>query len=103
MLNPTHNVSGRDELDNRVLTGLQITEAIRRYGVSETSTDVIVVRVDSPDITPDEMQRKMETVLEATISPFSGLEAITDWASIKKVCLVYIAWSLFNSRCSITS
>lgn len=71
--------------------------------MSETSTDVIVVRVDCPDITPDEMQRKMETVLEATLSPFFELETVTDWASIKRVRLVYIAWSLFNSRYSITS
>ncbi|KJA18218.1 hypothetical protein HYPSUDRAFT_45553 [Hypholoma sublateritium FD-334 SS-4] len=68
LLNPTHN----------------ITEAIRRYGVSETSTDVIVVRVDSPDVTPDEVQKKMETVVEATISPFGELENVTDWASIKR-------------------
>ncbi len=37
-------------------------------------------------------------MLEATLSPFFELETVTDWASIKRVRLVYIAWSLFNSR-----
>ncbi|KAF9475898.1 CGI-121-domain-containing protein [Pholiota conissans] len=67
-LNPTHN----------------ITEAIRRYGVSDANTDVIVVRIDSPELTPEAVLKKMEAVVVGTLSPFSDLENITDWASIKK-------------------
>ncbi|KDR74363.1 hypothetical protein GALMADRAFT_250235 [Galerina marginata CBS 339.88] len=67
-LNPTHN----------------ITEAIRRYGVSETNTDVFVIRIDSPDLDASTVQEKMKEVISGNIVPISELADITDWASIKK-------------------
>ncbi|KAF8960249.1 kinase binding protein CGI-121-domain-containing protein [Flammula alnicola] len=67
-LNPTHN----------------ITEAIRRYGVSETNADVLVVRIDSPDLSPEAVQQKMKDAVIGTVVPLSELESITDWASVKK-------------------
>ncbi|KAF8189715.1 kinase binding protein CGI-121-domain-containing protein [Pholiota molesta] len=70
-LNPTHNAS-------------TITEAIRRYGVSEANTDVIVVRVDSPDLTPEAILQKMEAVVVGKLSPLTELEYVSDWVSIKK-------------------
>lgn len=61
----------------------QITEAIRRYGVSDTTTALFVVRVASPDITC--IEDKMNAVIQGTISPLSALEQLTDWSSVKKV------------------
>ncbi|KAG2139749.1 kinase binding protein CGI-121-domain-containing protein [Suillus clintonianus] len=65
-LNPTNN----------------ITEAIRRYGVSDASTTLIVVRVDVSD-TPN-IQRRMCDIIQGSMVPFRVLGQITDWSIIKK-------------------
>ncbi|KAI0751694.1 CGI-121-domain-containing protein [Daedaleopsis nitida] len=65
-LNPTNN----------------ITEAIRRYGVADTTTSLIVVRICSPDL--DDVQQRMSSIVMGTLSPMSQLATITDWASVKK-------------------
>ncbi|KAJ8592154.1 CGI-121-domain-containing protein [Rhizopogon salebrosus TDB-379] len=65
-LNPTNN----------------ITEAIRRYGVSDTSTTLIVIRIGFSDI-PD-IQRRMCDIVQGSLVPFQALEQMTDWSTIKK-------------------
>ncbi|KAG0698011.1 kinase binding protein CGI-121-domain-containing protein [Suillus ampliporus] len=65
-LNPTNN----------------ITEAIRRYGVSDASTTLVLVRVDVSDI-PD-IQRRMCDIVQGSIVPFEALGQMTDWSTIKK-------------------
>lgn len=62
---------------------MQITEAIRRYGVSDTCTALFVVRVASPDIT--DIEDKIHAVVSGTLSSVSDLKRLTDWASVKKV------------------
>ncbi|KAG2357199.1 CGI-121-domain-containing protein, partial [Suillus spraguei] len=57
-LNPTNN----------------ITEAIRRYGVSDGLTALIVVRVD----------RCMCDIIQGCMVPFQLLSQMTDWSIIKK-------------------
>ncbi|CAA7269210.1 unnamed protein product [Cyclocybe aegerita] len=66
-LNPTHN----------------ITEAIRRYGVSGENNDIFVVRVGSLELAPT-VESKMKAVVTGTIVPEAELQHITDWPSIKK-------------------
>ncbi|KAG6813178.1 hypothetical protein H0H92_013298 [Tricholoma furcatifolium] len=61
-LNPTNN----------------ITEALRRYGISDQTNAVIVVSMDGA---PEE---KMGAGIAGTPSPFSELEKVTDWASVRK-------------------
>ncbi|KAG2125892.1 kinase binding protein CGI-121-domain-containing protein [Suillus cothurnatus] len=65
-LNPTNN----------------ITEAIRRYGVSDKSTTLIVVRVDVSD-TPD-LQCHMCDIIQGCMVPFKALGQMTDWSIIQK-------------------
>ncbi|KAI0666172.1 CGI-121-domain-containing protein [Trametes maxima] len=65
-LNPTNN----------------ITEAIRRYGVADATTSLIVVRIASPDL--DKVEERIGAVVDGTLSPLGQLAEITDWASIKK-------------------
>ncbi|KAG2069762.1 CGI-121-domain-containing protein [Suillus decipiens] len=65
-LNPTNN----------------ITEAIRRYGVSDGLTTLIVVRVDVSN-TPD-IQRCMCDIIQGCMVPFQALGQMTDWSIIKK-------------------
>ncbi|KAL4241445.1 EKC/KEOPS complex subunit CGI121 [Abortiporus biennis] len=66
ILNPTNNIS----------------EAIRRYGVSDTTESLFVIRVSGPDL--QDPQSKMSQVVDGTLSPLSDLQNITDWASIRK-------------------
>ncbi|PIL36534.1 hypothetical protein GSI_00223 [Ganoderma sinense ZZ0214-1] len=63
-LNPTNNAS------------------IRRYGVSDTATSLIVVRISSPDL-PD-VQQLMTSVVSGTLSSLNQLPEITDWGTVKK-------------------
>jgi hypothetical protein len=61
----------------------QISEAIRRYGVSDTSTFLFVVRIDP--INAPFTQSQMDEVVFGTASPLATLESITDWTAVKKV------------------
>ncbi|KAI1792501.1 CGI-121-domain-containing protein [Ganoderma leucocontextum] len=65
-LNPTNNIS----------------EAIRRYGVSDTTTSLIVVRISSPGL--DTVQHLMSSVISGTLSSLDGLPDITDWTTVRK-------------------
>ncbi|KAI0333470.1 CGI-121-domain-containing protein [Cubamyces sp. BRFM 1775] len=65
-LNPTNN----------------ITEAIRRYGVGDATTSLIVVRIASPDL--DNVEQRMTSVVEGTLAPLDDLAKVTDWSSVKK-------------------
>ncbi|PPR00482.1 hypothetical protein CVT24_004537 [Panaeolus cyanescens] len=68
-LNPTHN----------------ITEAIRRYGVGDDTTDLIVVQINSPDALPaPEVEAKLKELVTGDLAPFSDLALVTDWSAIKK-------------------
>lgn len=84
---------------------LQITEALRRYGVSDSSTSLFVVRVASPDL-PD-VPEKMHAVVNGTIVSLSDLSTLTDWAAIKKVSNIAYMTSLVSdiapSFCSTIS
>ncbi|KZP14107.1 CGI-121-domain-containing protein [Athelia psychrophila] len=59
-----------------------ISEAIRRYGVSDTSATLFVVRIGPPELA--DVESKMSAVVSGTLSPFSDLDGITDWAAVKK-------------------
>ncbi|EIM85448.1 CGI-121-domain-containing protein [Stereum hirsutum FP-91666 SS1] len=59
-----------------------ITEALRRHGVSDGSTSLFVVRVASPEL--QDVQSKMLAVVDGAISPLSKLASLTDWSSIRK-------------------
>ena len=63
----------------------QISEAMRRYGISDTTTALFVVRISSPDVPGSEIQEKMNAAVSGTLVPITTLKTVTDWASIKKV------------------
>ncbi|KAH9887742.1 CGI-121-domain-containing protein [Cubamyces lactineus] len=65
-LNPTNN----------------ITEAIRRYGVGDATTSLIVVRIASPGL--DNVEQRMASIVDGTLAPLDDLAKVTDWASVKK-------------------
>ncbi|OBZ66541.1 hypothetical protein A0H81_13430 [Grifola frondosa] len=58
-----------------------ITEALRRYGVSDTTTSLFVVRVSSQD---SDLQERMKAVVSGDLTSFDALASLTDWAAIKK-------------------
>ncbi|KAH9927855.1 CGI-121-domain-containing protein [Amylocystis lapponica] len=65
-LNPTNN----------------ITEAIRRYGVSDTTTSLLVVRIAPPDV--HDIGARMQAVVSGDLRPIDELNKITDWSAVKK-------------------
>ncbi|KAJ3756524.1 kinase binding protein CGI-121-domain-containing protein [Lentinula raphanica] len=67
-LNPTNN----------------ITEAIRRYGVSETSKALLVVRITDSSNPISNLETKMKEVVSGIAVPFEELSKVTDWEKIKK-------------------
>lgn len=64
----------------------QITEALRRYGVSDDSTALLVVRIDP--IESSQVKSKMSAVVEGTQVPLSELAELTDWVAVKKVGVI---------------
>ncbi|KAJ7695735.1 kinase binding protein CGI-121-domain-containing protein [Mycena rosella] len=67
-LNPTNNIS----------------EAMRRYGVSDTTTALIAVRIAGPEVLATSVEGDMDAVIKGTKASFSALPALTDWAAVKK-------------------
>ncbi|KAI0753593.1 CGI-121-domain-containing protein [Irpex lacteus] len=66
-LNPTNN----------------ITEALRRYGVSATTKSLFVVRVDQ-QIDSQTLVEQLANVVQGDLVPLTHLEDLTDWDTIKK-------------------
>ncbi|KAI5119627.1 hypothetical protein M0805_007891 [Coniferiporia weirii] len=66
-LNPTNN----------------ITEALRRFGVSDSSASLFVVRIGS-DTDSNEVLSSMKVVVDGVLVPLNALDGITDWVSVKK-------------------
>lgn len=65
-------------------TRTQITEAIRRYGVSETSKSLIVVQITDSSTSSSNVEIKMKKVIDGTVVSFSELPTVTDWNRVKK-------------------
>ena len=86
-LNPTNNVSFHCSayVPKGKHYASQITEALRRYGVSDATTDLIVVRVGEANLDSAKIQELMEEIVLGKMVPFAELKDITDWSSIKKV------------------
>ncbi|KAI0269412.1 CGI-121-domain-containing protein, partial [Gloeopeniophorella convolvens] len=59
-----------------------ITEALRRYGVSDDSTALLVIRIDPLD--PQSVEPRMRAVVQGTLVPLSDLTDLTDWTAVKK-------------------
>lgn len=60
---------------------LQISEAIRRYGISDSTTSLFVIEIGAQVSRHD----KAKAIVNGTVAPFSRLSEITDLATIKKV------------------
>lgn len=82
-LNPSNNVriSVPTKSTHILILCLQISEAIRRYGISDSATSLLVVEIGTVLSHHD----KIKAVVNGTVSPFSRLSEITDLAIIKKV------------------
>lgn len=85
-LNPTNNarISTPIRRTHILISFLQISEAIRRYGISDSTTSLFVVEIST---LPSHLD-KIEAIVDGTVSPFSRLSEITDWTTIKKVCCI---------------
>jgi EKC/KEOPS complex subunit CGI121/TPRKB len=78
------------------LTLRQISEAIRRYGVSDTTSSLFVVRIGGADTSSSGMLDKMNAVVSGTIVPIRDLETVTDWMTIQKVWHGYYRINLID-------
>lgn len=61
----------------------KITEALRRYGVSDTGTALFVVRIAPTK--EENVQDKMNATIKGYIVPVNTLQQLTDWSAIRKV------------------
>jgi len=70
-LNPTNN----------------ITEALRRFGISKNTKSVILVQAVEESIAVEtvEIQSSMESLVKGTFVPIGRLSNYTDWARVRKV------------------
>ncbi|KAF7433549.1 hypothetical protein PC9H_005507 [Pleurotus ostreatus] len=68
ILNPTNN----------------ITEALRRYGVSDTTRSLLVVRIDGPDLPAERAKKDMDAIISGETVPLDKLQDITEWNTVKK-------------------
>lgn len=92
-LNPSNNVCILipAKLAYVSIACLQISEAIRRYGISDSTTSLFVIEIGTQVGRRD----KVEAIVNGTVAPFSRLSEITDLATIKKVRCMYLCLPLF--------
>ena len=67
------------------LASFQISEAIKRFGVSDTTQVLLVIRVSPPSFTSNEFNTKAGLVVKGDLVPLSSLEQYTDWKLVQKV------------------
>jgi len=60
----------------------QISEAIKLFGVSSKTTDLILVHVTTPHICG--VEEKMSAIVEGNLVPMSTIAESTSWMDIKK-------------------
>ncbi|KAJ7366556.1 kinase binding protein CGI-121-domain-containing protein [Mycena albidolilacea] len=61
-----------------------ISEAMRRYGVSDTTASLVVVRIGGPELLAEDVERDMDAAIKGIKAPFARLEDLTDWTAVKK-------------------
>jgi hypothetical protein len=62
---------------------LQITEAIKRYGVSDATTALFVVSISPLDELETEV--KMKSVVAGDLVPLGNHARLTNWSVVRKV------------------
>lgn len=71
----------------------QIAEAYRRYGITSSSKDIIIVKVlisnaedQSSELTSQDVEAHLQEHIEGTSVPFNDeiLSEITDWTKVRK-------------------
>ncbi|KAF8897126.1 kinase binding protein CGI-121-domain-containing protein [Infundibulicybe gibba] len=81
-LNPTNNIS----------------EAIKRYGVSDASAALFVVRVGDPGTPDEQILHAMAGCVNGRIVRISALRDLTDWSAIKKYHKLNNDVAVINAR-----
>ena len=82
------HIEGRTKHKSRKLTvaaPTQISEAIRRYGVSDGSTSLLVVRICAPQVGEEQARAAAGAVVQGEKRPVDELPNVVDWAAVKKV------------------
>lgn len=82
-LTRTHNI--HSELVLALYPSNNIAEAMRRLGVGEASTTLVLVKIGSADEDEAEVWRGMERVVQGKLVSLSELDKGTDWAKVDKV------------------
>ena len=62
----------------------QITEALRRFGVSDQCKDLLVIRIGPPHVRQGEIEQQMKNVVAGELSSMEKLRGVTDWGLVKK-------------------
>jgi EKC/KEOPS complex subunit CGI121/TPRKB len=72
-----------------ITTSSQIAESFRRFGISPTTTNLLVIKVSTPSapLTGEQIQEHLTKVIEGTQIPFSDdeLRQMTDLARMRKI------------------
>jgi hypothetical protein len=71
---------------------------MRRYGVSDTTTALIVVRIAGPELSPAIVAADMDAVVQGTKASFERLHELTDWPTIKKVRTCALSFHIISRR-----
>ncbi|QRV72409.1 kinase domain protein [Ceratobasidium sp. AG-Ba] len=65
-------------------SGSNIGEAIKRFGVSDTTKSLFAVRVCGPELSIEQVLESMKAVIQGEEVPFEKLDEMTDWDRVIK-------------------
>ncbi|KAG8702382.1 hypothetical protein FRC08_003530, partial [Ceratobasidium sp. 394] len=61
-----------------------ISESIKRFGVSDSSKSIFAVRVCGPELSIDDVLAGMKAAVQGEEVPLEKLDEITDWSLVTK-------------------
>lgn len=89
-LTPTGELKTRSHnIHSEILLSLSpnnnITDSIRRHGLADSTTELIVVRVGSDEVGQATVWRRIEAVVRGELVPLAEVQGGVDWARVDKV------------------
>ncbi|KAF8590272.1 CGI-121-domain-containing protein [Ramaria rubella] len=64
--------------------GHNISEAIKRFGVSDSTKSLLLIRICPPSFTPSDFETNAALAVKGNVVPLSSLDICTDWELVRK-------------------
>ncbi|WWC60389.1 uncharacterized protein I303_102961 [Kwoniella dejecticola CBS 10117] len=97
----THNL--HSELLLSLSPNNNITDSIRRHGISDKTTNLVIVKITDGQQTPENVYSSIMNIVEGELVNLDKIEEVTDWAKVDKIYKLSELNSLKSSNPDVLS